>query len=135
VATAHAAADFSSSLTLASIGHAPPRNPRLGSSHPNSTAFPAGRLPPSTLASPEDALQIRAGLVIDLHELDRRPADLDEGDCHATAGTIRLDDDVMALESSRKVVDLECHMRHRLDQVRVRRVFPVPLPLNTEGII
>jgi hypothetical protein len=82
-----------------------------------------------------DRLQIRAGPVIDLHELDRCPADLDEGDNHAAAGAIRLDDHVVTLEGGRKVVDLECHMWHRLDQVRVGRAFPVPLPLNTERII
>jgi hypothetical protein len=42
---------------------------------------------------------------------------------------------VMTLEGGRKVVDLECHMWRRLDQVRIRRAVPVPLPLNTERII
>jgi hypothetical protein len=49
-------------------------------------------------------LQIRAGLVIDLHGLDRCPVDLDEGDGHAAAWTIRLDDDVLTLEGGRKVI-------------------------------
>src|SRR5215472_16762665 len=75
------------------------------------------------------------GLVIDLHELDRCAADLDEGDGHATAGTIRLDDDVMTFEGGREVINLECHMWHRFDQVRIRSAVPVPLPLNTERII
>ena len=41
--------------------------------------------------------------MIDLHELDRCSADLDKGNGHATAGTIRLDDDVMPFEGGRKV--------------------------------
>jgi hypothetical protein len=62
--------------------------------------------------------------VIDLHEFDRCPADLDKRDHHATAGTIRLDDDVPTLEGSRKISDLECHIWHRLHQVRIRRTVP-----------
>ena len=38
---------------------------------------------------------------------------------------------VQAYERGRQVADLERHMRHRLDQVRIRRAVPVPLPLNT----
>src|SRR5689334_16463792 len=37
-------------------------------------------------------LQVRANVVIDLHEFDRCPADLDEGDQYARAGAVRLDD-------------------------------------------
>jgi len=62
------------------------------------------------------------------------PADLDEGDGHATAGTVRLDDDVPAFEGGRQVVDLEGHMRHRLDQVGIGCVVPVSLPLDAERI-
>jgi hypothetical protein len=43
--------------------------------------------------------------VIDLHELDGCPVDLDEGDGHAAAWTIRLDDDVLSLEGGRKVIE------------------------------
>jgi hypothetical protein len=50
-------------------------------------------------------LEIRAGHVVDLHELDRRPADLDEGDQDAAAGTVRLNDDVPVLEGG---CQIEC---------------------------
>jgi hypothetical protein len=39
--------------------------------------------------------------VIDLHELDRGPADLDEGDQHTAAGTVGLDDDLLAVQGGR----------------------------------
>jgi hypothetical protein len=42
--------------------------------------------------------------VVDLHEFDRCPADLDEGDRHAADGAVRLDDDAMAREGDREVV-------------------------------
>ena len=79
-------------------------------------------------------LQIGAGLVIDLHEFDRSPADLDERDDHAAAGTVRLDDDVLARDGGRQVTDLERHVRHRLDQVGIGRVVPVALLLDAERI-
>src|SRR6185437_6538453 len=79
-------------------------------------------------------LEIRADHVVDLHELDRRPADLDEGDQDATAGTVRLDNDVLVLEGSAQVVDLESHVRHGLDQVGIGRILPVALPLDAERI-
>src|SRR6201987_408682 len=79
-------------------------------------------------------LEIRAGHVVDLHELDRRPADLDEGDHDATAGTVRLDNDTLVLEGGGQGVDLESHVRHGLDQVGIGRILPVALPLDAERI-
>jgi hypothetical protein len=72
--------------------------------------------------------------VADLHELDRSPLDLDEGDEHAAAGAVGLDDDLLAIQGGRQVVHLERHVRHRLDQVGVGRVVPVPLPLDAERV-
>src|SRR5262249_11202955 len=69
-------------------------------------------IPPSAKTARWLVLEIRAGHVVDLHELDRRPADLDEGDHDATTGTVRLDDDVLVLEGGGQVVDLESHVRH-----------------------
>jgi hypothetical protein len=41
----------------------------------------------------------------------------------------------MAREGDREAVHLECHMRHRFDQVRVGRAVSVPLPLDAAGTI
>src|SRR5215472_14567001 len=79
--------------------------------------------------------QVGPGLMIDLHELDRGAADLDEGDDHARAGTVWLDDDMVALQGRREVVNLERHVRHGLYKIRIRCAFPVPLPLNAKWII
>jgi hypothetical protein len=68
--------------------------------------------------------------VVDLHQLDRRPVDFDERDGHTETRTVRLDDDAPALKSGREVVDLERDVREGLDEVRVRRVVPVALPLD-----
>ena len=73
--------------------------------------------------------------MVDLHELDGCPADLDEGDGNTRAGTVRLDDDVMTLEGGRQIVYLERHVRHRLDQVGIGGVVPVPLPLDAERVV
>jgi hypothetical protein len=39
------------------------------------------------------------------------------------------------LECGREVVDLERDVRDGLDEVRVRRVVPIALPLDPEGIV
>ena len=41
----------------------------------------------------------------------------------------------MAREGDREAVHLECHVRHRFDQVRVGRAVSVPLPLDAAGTI
>src|SRR5215469_2481699 len=79
-------------------------------------------------------LQVRSSLVIDLHQLNRSSVDLNEGDDYAAAGAVRLNDDVVAGQRRLQIVNLECDVRHRLDQVWIRRAIPVPLPLNAEGI-
>src|SRR5215469_9273327 len=99
----------------------------------NGPVAPAARSGPAPRR--RASLQIRAGPVIDLHELDRRPPDLDEGDGYARAGAVRLDDDIVALEGGRQVVDLECHVWHGLDQVGIGRGVPVPLPLDAERVV
>jgi hypothetical protein len=86
-----------------------------------------GRRPPISLATSPGAL--------DVHEFDRRTADLDEGDGYAAAWVVRLDDDPLAFEGDRQIVNFECHMRHRLDQFGIRRIVQVALPLNTERVI
>ena len=80
-------------------------------------------------------LQVRSGLVIDLHQLNRGSVDLHEGDDYAAAGAVRLNDDVMAVQRRLQVVNLECDVRHCLYQVWIRRAIPVPLPLNAERIV
>jgi hypothetical protein len=78
------------------------------------------------------ALQVWPGLVIDPHELNRGFVDLDKGDRHAVAGTVRLNDDAVPTQGRQQIVNLERNVRRRLDEVWIIRAIPVPLPLNPE---
>jgi hypothetical protein len=73
--------------------------------------------------------------VVDLQQLDWRAVDFDERDGHATARAVRFDDDALTFECSREVVDLERDVRDGLDELRVRRVVPIALPLDPERIV
>src|SRR5262249_36069448 len=73
--------------------------------------------------------------VVDLHELHRRAVHLDECDQHTATRTVRFDDHVLILECAREIVDFECDMGHGLHEVRIRRVVPIPLPLDPERVV
>ena len=78
-------------------------------------------------------LKVRPHLMVDLHQLHRHSAYLHERHDYPAARAVRLDDDPVPVEGRRQVVNLERHMRHCLDQFRIRRVVRVPLPLNAGG--
>ena len=54
----------------------------------------------------------------------------DERDGDAWAGAVWLDDHLSALEFLPEIVDLKRHMRHGLDELRVRRIRFEPHPLD-----
>src|SRR5215470_3351544 len=54
----------------------------------------------------------------------------DERDGDAWAGAIWFDDHLLALEFLLKIVHLKRHMRHGLDELRIRRIRFEPHPLN-----
>src|SRR5215469_3385362 len=89
---------------------------------------------PSSFAA-DCELQVGPRLVIDFHELDRGSVNFDECHRNAPAWAVWLDDDPMPAQLCDQIVNLECHVRNRLDQLRVRRAVPVPLPLDPKGIV
>src|SRR5690242_8348299 len=73
--------------------------------------------------------------MVDLHQLHGGAIHLDEYHANALAWAVRCDDDVSTMECRIEVVDLECHMRDALDELRIGRVRPVALPLKPEWIV
>ena len=73
--------------------------------------------------------------MIDLHELDGRAVDLDEGDMYPGAWAIQLDYHVLPFQRLYEIVHLESDVRHSLDQLWVWGIVPVALPLDAEGIV
>src|SRR4029453_1057908 len=69
-----------------------------------------------------------------LEEFDRSAGNLDERDNHTRTGTVRRNDDFLPVYGLLQVVHLEGHMRDGLDEVSDGRTFPVPHPLDAEGI-
>jgi hypothetical protein len=53
-----------------------------------------------------------------------------ERDGDAWTGTIGFNDDLLALEFLLKIVNLKGHMRHGHDELRIRRIWLVPHPLD-----
>ena len=66
--------------------------------------------------------------MIDLHQLDGCPSHLDEGDSHAWAGAVWLDNDVLTLQRFVQIFDFERNMRDGFYQFGIWRTFPIPLP-------
>ena len=54
-----------------------------------------------------------------------------ECDHHSRTRAVRLDDDFITRNRSRKVIRLESDMRDALYQVRIWGVLPISLPLNS----
>jgi hypothetical protein len=79
--------------------------------------------------------EVRPHRVIDLHQLDRCAAHLDEGHRDAGARLVGLDDDALAGERGVEVVDLERDVGDRLDELGVGGVVPVPLPLDAVRVV
>src|SRR5262245_27871144 len=72
---------------------------------------------------------------IDLQELDRCPVVLDKRHHHPGAGAVRLNDDVLALNRFRQVVNLESEMRNRFDEGWVRGVGFRAYPFDAIGVL
>jgi hypothetical protein len=71
---------------------------------------------------------------IDLEEFDGRARNLDESDDHSSTGAVRREDDFLPAQGKLQIVHLERDMRDGLNQVRNRRILPIPHPLDTEWI-
>jgi hypothetical protein len=69
-----------------------------------------------------------------LEEFDRRASNLDESDYHSRAWAVRGNDDFVPAQGVFQVVYLEGHMRDGLHEIGIRRILPVPLPLDAERI-
>ena len=86
-------------------------------------------------ATARSHLNVGTSRSINLKQFDRRPIHLDECDYHPGTWTVGLDDDLMMSNRSHQVIHFERDMRNALYQVRIRCIFPISLPLNSEGIV
>jgi hypothetical protein len=68
-------------------------------------------------------------------KLNGRSAYLDERNEYPRTGYVRFNDDSLSFQRSSEVVNLENEVRNRLDEIRIGRVVPVPLPLDTEWVV
>ena len=99
--------------------------------HPNPDCYAGQRI---LVIRREDWSKILSDVAIYLEEFDRSAGNLDESDYHSRTWTVRRDDDFLPAQGLLQVVNLEGHMRDRLDEVGIGRPVPVPLPLDAEGI-
>jgi hypothetical protein len=69
-----------------------------------------------------------------LEKFHRRASNFDESDDHSWTGAVRRNDHFLSAHGEIQVVHLECHMRDGFNQVGIRRIRPVPLPLDAERV-
>jgi hypothetical protein len=71
---------------------------------------------------------------INLEQFNRSAGNLYDRDNHSRTWAVPRNDDFVPVYGLLQVVHLEGHMRDGLDEVRIGRTLPVPLPLDAEGI-